>query len=166
MRRSCTDTKARDLSPTVDLVVTSDLSRWTWKDEDEYAHVRRLGIIDDTEHQAVDDAHAQVFGMLAARSGPFAAAERWTPWRWGLPGPRRDFRSRTCRGEGCTGGRLNRCLGGCLQRGTAGVNPPNLRPPLCPGQPPSASPSRKTTPPSCAVAVRKRSASLPRPDQG
>ncbi|MEV8533981.1 DUF402 domain-containing protein [Streptomyces sp. NPDC051211] len=62
---------------TVDLVVTPDLSRWTWKDEEEYTHVRRLGIIDDIEHQAVDDARAQVLGMLADRSGPFAAAERW-----------------------------------------------------------------------------------------
>ncbi|MFJ5116128.1 DUF402 domain-containing protein [Streptomyces sp. NPDC088551] len=32
---------------TVDLVVTPDLTRWEWKDEDEYAHVRRLGIVSD-----------------------------------------------------------------------------------------------------------------------
>ncbi|MEU4272938.1 DUF402 domain-containing protein [Streptomyces sp. NPDC026092] len=34
---------------TVDLVVTPDLTRWEWKDEDDYAHVRRLGIVSDTE---------------------------------------------------------------------------------------------------------------------
>lgn len=75
---------------TVDLVVSPDLSRWTWKDEDEYAHVRRLGIIDDIEHQAVEDARGQVLGMLADRCGPFEAAERWAVWRWdsAWPAPR------------------------------------------------------------------------------
>ncbi|MEV8311680.1 hypothetical protein AB0P36_31175 [Streptomyces flavidovirens] len=74
--------RVRHLDRTVDLVVTPDLSRWTWKDEDEYAHVRRLGIINDIEHQAVDDARAQVLGMLTGCSGPFADAERWAAWRW------------------------------------------------------------------------------------
>ncbi|MFD8421032.1 DUF402 domain-containing protein [Streptomyces sp. NPDC059466] len=60
------------LDLTVDLVVAPDLSRLTWKDEDEYAHVRRLGIITDTEHQAVDDARAQVLTMIEEHSGPFA----------------------------------------------------------------------------------------------
>ncbi|MEU0629289.1 DUF402 domain-containing protein [Streptomyces sp. NPDC005989] len=40
----------------VDLVVTPDLTRWGWKDEDEYAHERRLGIVSGAEYQAVDDA--------------------------------------------------------------------------------------------------------------
>lgn len=30
---------------TADLVVAPDLTSWQWKDEDEYAHVRRLGIV-------------------------------------------------------------------------------------------------------------------------
>ncbi|MFI5774510.1 DUF402 domain-containing protein [Streptomyces sp. NPDC051658] len=67
---------------TVDLVITPDLTRWEWKDEDEYAHVRRLGIVSGTEHQAVDDARAEVLAMLAARAGLFAHAERWAAWRW------------------------------------------------------------------------------------
>lgn len=67
---------------TVDLVVTPDLTRWEWKDEDEYAHVRRLGIVSSTEHQAVDDARDEVMAMLAERSGVFAHAERWASWRW------------------------------------------------------------------------------------
>lgn len=66
---------------TVDLVVDPDLSRLTWKDKDEYAHVRRLGIVTDTEHQAVDDARARVLAMIEERSNPFADAE-WTSWRW------------------------------------------------------------------------------------
>ncbi|MEU2134653.1 hypothetical protein [Streptomyces sp. NPDC018352] len=40
----------------MDLVVTPDLTRWGWKDEDEYAHVRRLGIVSGAEYQVVDDA--------------------------------------------------------------------------------------------------------------
>ncbi|MFF7655247.1 hypothetical protein ACFZCY_36355 [Streptomyces sp. NPDC007983] len=38
----------------VDLVIDPDLSLLRWKDEDEYAHVRRLGIVSDNEHQAVE----------------------------------------------------------------------------------------------------------------
>jgi hypothetical protein len=74
----------------VDLVVDPDLSRLTWKDEDEYAHVRRLGIITDAEHQAVDDARAKVLEMIEDRSGPFANVAAWTSWRWdaGWPAPR------------------------------------------------------------------------------
>ncbi|MFI9311321.1 DUF402 domain-containing protein [Streptomyces triculaminicus] len=67
---------------TVDLVVDPDLTSWQWKDEDEYAHVRRLGIITDTEHQAVDAARAQALAMLAERAGPFADAAAWSTWRW------------------------------------------------------------------------------------
>ncbi|GAA3381061.1 hypothetical protein GCM10020367_70840 [Streptomyces sannanensis] len=66
----------------MDLVVTPDLTRWEWKDEDEYAHVRRLGIVSGTEHRAVDDARAEVLAMLAERSRLFAHAERWAAWRW------------------------------------------------------------------------------------
>jgi hypothetical protein len=66
---------------TVDLVVDPDLSRWQWKDEDEYAHARRLGIVTDSEHQVVDDARARALTMIGERSGPFADAA-WTSWRW------------------------------------------------------------------------------------
>jgi hypothetical protein len=64
--------------------------RDAWKDEDEYAHVRRLGIITGTEHQAVDDARAQVLAMIAQRSGPFGDVAAWTSWRWDAawPAPR------------------------------------------------------------------------------
>lgn len=67
---------------TVDLVVDPDLTRWEWKDEDEYAHVRRLGIVTDTEHQAVEAARAEVLAMLTERTGLFVEAERWAAWRW------------------------------------------------------------------------------------
>ncbi|MFD3651616.1 DUF402 domain-containing protein [Streptomyces cyaneofuscatus] len=70
------------LDLTVDLVVAPDLARWEWKDEDEYAHVRRLGIVSDTEQEAVDAARGEVLAMLTERSGVFAQAERWASWRW------------------------------------------------------------------------------------
>ncbi|MEV8398427.1 DUF402 domain-containing protein [Streptomyces niveus] len=70
------------LDLTVDLVVTPDLTRWEWKDEDEYAHVRRLGIVSDTEHRAVEAARGEVLAMLAELSGVFAQAQRWSSWRW------------------------------------------------------------------------------------
>jgi hypothetical protein len=75
---------------TVDLVIDPDLTRWQWKDEGEYAHVRRLGIVTDTEHQAVEIARAQVLSMLEDRAGPFADADGWAAWRWNpsWPSPR------------------------------------------------------------------------------
>ncbi|MFE9399870.1 DUF402 domain-containing protein [Streptomyces flavidovirens] len=77
-----TETGFDTLDLTVDLVIDPDLSTRTWKDEDEYAHVRRLGIVTDTEHQAVELARAQVLAMLEERAGPFADIDQWAAWRW------------------------------------------------------------------------------------
>ncbi|MFG1805294.1 DUF402 domain-containing protein [Streptomyces sp. NPDC049040] len=65
----------------VDLVVAPDLSRWEWKDEDEYAHGRRLGVVDDTDHLALEAARGQVLAMIGEQAGPFAADAGWTAWR-------------------------------------------------------------------------------------
>ncbi|MFE9400071.1 hypothetical protein [Streptomyces flavidovirens] len=46
----------------------------------EYAYVRRLGIVTDTEHPAVDAARDQALAMLEERSGPFADAAAWSAW--------------------------------------------------------------------------------------
>lgn len=70
------------LDLTVDLVIGPDLSTLRWKDEDEYAHVRRLGIVTDAEHRSVELARAQVLSLLEQRAGPFAEADRWAAWRW------------------------------------------------------------------------------------
>ncbi|MFE9941958.1 DUF402 domain-containing protein [Streptomyces hirsutus] len=78
---------------TVDLVIDPDLTDWQWKDEDEYAHVRRLGIVTDTEHQAVDAAAAR-----SSRCSPSAPARSPTPPR-GRPGDgTRPGPPRGCRG--------------------------------------------------------------------
>ncbi len=66
----------------LDLLIEPDLTRRRWKDEDEYAHARRLGIVTDSQHQAVDAARAQVLAMLEERQGPFAEAVAWAAWRW------------------------------------------------------------------------------------
>ncbi|MCM2416480.1 DUF402 domain-containing protein [Streptomyces sp. RKAG290] len=86
---------------TVDLVIAPDLATFTWKDEDEYAHVRRLGIVTDTEHRAVQLARAQVLAMLEERAGPFADADRWRPGAGTRTGPCRVSPARSGRpGEG------------------------------------------------------------------
>ncbi|WP_421110342.1 DUF402 domain-containing protein [Streptomyces sp. NEAU-S77] len=71
----------------VDLVIDSNLSALRWKDEDEYAHVRRLGVVSDTEHQAVELARTQVLAMLEDRAGPFAGTDQWATWRWDASWP-------------------------------------------------------------------------------
>ncbi|MQS17850.1 DUF402 domain-containing protein [Streptomyces kaniharaensis] len=64
----------------VDLVVEPDLSAATWKDEDEYAHGRRLGFITDADHRAVEQARERALGLLQDRAGPFAGPwPAWTP---------------------------------------------------------------------------------------
>ncbi|MFE9069213.1 hypothetical protein [Streptomyces violaceusniger] len=71
----------------VDLFIAPDLTRRRWKDEDEYAHARRLGIVTHAQHRAVDAVRAQVLVMLEERQGPFATAVAWTAWRWNLAWP-------------------------------------------------------------------------------
>ncbi len=79
-----------DFRPRHGPVITPDLAGWERKDEDEYAHVRRLGIVSDAEHHAVDDARAQAPAVLPDRVGVFAHAERWAAraWETAWPTPR------------------------------------------------------------------------------
>jgi len=56
----------------VDLIVKADLSGYQWKDEDEYAQGRRLGLIGDSLHHRVDAARQQVVALVESRQGPFA----------------------------------------------------------------------------------------------
>lgn len=62
----------------LDLEVRSDLS-YQWKDEDEYAHARRLGLIDDALHRHVESAREQVVSLTESRQGPWA--ENWSSWQ-------------------------------------------------------------------------------------
>lgn len=71
----------------VDLVAAPDLSAWSWKDEDEYAQARRLGLVNLEEHAAIDQARERAVALIESRGGPFA--EAWPSWQpdpaWPLP---------------------------------------------------------------------------------
>ncbi|WP_073924011.1 DUF402 domain-containing protein [Streptomyces sp. CB03911] len=71
----------------LDLVITPDLSGHHWKDRDEYAQLRRLGVIDDYLHGQVERAKGRAITMLDNESGPFAGG--WPTWSpdpaWPLP---------------------------------------------------------------------------------
>ncbi len=71
----------------LDLVVSPDLSGYHWKDEAEYAHMRRLGVIDDHLHHQVEQARGRAISMLDDRRGPFLGGQpTWTPdSAWPLP---------------------------------------------------------------------------------
>ncbi|MFG2941306.1 DUF402 domain-containing protein [Streptomyces sp. NPDC048282] len=64
----------------LDLVVAPDLARWEWKDEGEYAHGRRLGVVNDADHRAVEEAREQAVAMVEEHGGPFAAGAHWRDW--------------------------------------------------------------------------------------
>ena len=71
----------------LDLVVDPD-GAWHWKDEDEYAQCRRLGVITDAEHAALEQAREQAVALVEARAGVFGEdpARRWQPDPgWPLP---------------------------------------------------------------------------------
>ena len=64
----------------LDLVVDADGTR-RWKDEDEYAHYLRLGMITDAEHAAVQTAREEAVALLEAGGDMFAenALRHWLP---------------------------------------------------------------------------------------
>jgi protein associated with RNAse G/E len=71
----------------LDLVVEPD-GRWRWKDEDEYAHCRRLGLVTDAEHAEVGRAREQAVEQVERRVGVFAEDPDalWLPDpAWPLP---------------------------------------------------------------------------------
>lgn len=61
----------------VDLVTEPDLV-WHWKDSDEYAVGRSLGIVTDADHRAILSTRDQISSLLEQRAGPFA-----DEWRCG-----------------------------------------------------------------------------------
>lgn len=63
----------------LDLVIDADLSHYRWKDEDEYVHTRRLGVITEDVHHHVEQAREQV--MALARTGEVPFAQDWSAWR-------------------------------------------------------------------------------------
>lgn len=64
----------------LDLVVEPD-GAWAWKDEDEFAHERGLGLITEAEYAAVEEARGEAVALIESREGLFAEGpdERWLP---------------------------------------------------------------------------------------
>lgn len=62
----------------LDLVADAELRQWSWKDEDEYAQGRRLGLITEVDHRRVQQARERAVALLETRGGPFA--EHWSSW--------------------------------------------------------------------------------------
>ena len=71
----------------VDLVVEPE-GAWRWKDEDEYAHCRRLGLVTEVEHVAVSRAREEALDLVERHAGVFGE-DPGTTWRpdpaWPLP---------------------------------------------------------------------------------
>jgi hypothetical protein len=71
----------------IDLVGAPDLSWWRWKDEDEYAEIRRLGIVGDAEYREIEAARARAVALVESCGGPFSGD--WSRWRadpgWPIP---------------------------------------------------------------------------------
>jgi hypothetical protein len=63
----------------LNLVVDQELERWAWKDEDEYAHARRLGLITDADRHRVEHARRRAVTLIETRGGPFA--QGWAGWQ-------------------------------------------------------------------------------------
>ena len=71
----------------VDLVIRPDRTGWEWKDEDEYALGRRLGLISAAEHGRVERARERAVAMVEAGRGPFAQEVAARPPEVGGPVP-------------------------------------------------------------------------------
>ncbi len=63
----------------LDLVVQPDLT-WSWKDEGEFEHGCRIGLISSTEREAVQVAQDEVIGLVETQGGAFAESiDTWRP---------------------------------------------------------------------------------------
>jgi len=71
---------------TLDVVATADLSRWSYKDEDELAEGERVGLYDAGELVEIRAAGARVVALIESRSSLF---ETWSAWQadrsWAVP---------------------------------------------------------------------------------
>ncbi|MFC7530135.1 hypothetical protein [Actinoplanes sp. GCM10030250] len=71
----------------LDYVTDPATGHWRWKDEDEYAQARQLGVITDPERRQVDAARERAVAFAEAGRGPLG--EDWDTWHvagdWPLP---------------------------------------------------------------------------------
>jgi hypothetical protein len=70
-------THLRWVPPEAWFSVNAFWSQGDWKDEDEYAQGRRLGVVSPRDHRAVGAAREEAVAMIGSRGGPFAAEGGW-----------------------------------------------------------------------------------------
>jgi hypothetical protein len=72
----------------LDIVISPNLSRWRWKDEDELTDAERLGVYSQVEAQAIRDEGDRVIDLINKRASPFCDGwEKWAPpLDWSIPG--------------------------------------------------------------------------------
>jgi len=72
----------------LDIVISSDRSRWQWKDEDEFEEAVALGVYSPEEARAIRAEGERVIKNFQANQSPFCDGwERWSPpATWEIPG--------------------------------------------------------------------------------
>ena len=71
----------------LDIEISQDLSKWRWKDEDEFQQAQNLGLISVERAQELRAEGERVIDLVKARKSPFIG--RWESWRpdpsWPIP---------------------------------------------------------------------------------
>lgn len=71
----------------LDIVINPDLSKWWWKDEEEFADMIELGILSPSQAQALRTEGEKAIQMAVNNQPPFCDGwERWSPpGNWQIP---------------------------------------------------------------------------------
>jgi hypothetical protein len=70
----------------LDIIVSSDLSSWHWKDKDEFQEAVFLGMISTEKADTMRREGKKVVEWLQSGKSPFNSWENWVPERlWGIP---------------------------------------------------------------------------------
>jgi hypothetical protein len=83
----CTSIGFDTMDQILDIVISPDLSRWCWKDEDELADAEKIGVYSPREAQAIRVEAQLVIDTLNNRVSPFCDGwEEWVPPKgWRIP---------------------------------------------------------------------------------
>jgi hypothetical protein len=84
-RRTCIGFDTMD--QILDIVISPDLSRWRWKDEEEFAEAEKIGVYSHVEAQAILTEGQRVIDMLNIHASPFCDGwQNWLPPKeWSIP---------------------------------------------------------------------------------
>jgi hypothetical protein len=71
----------------LDIVVSPDLSEWTWKDEERFQRDEEMGLVSALQAREIRAEAERVIGRIRAKASPFN--EGWEDWRppseWPIP---------------------------------------------------------------------------------